>query len=176
MWLALALATVTILLTFVIAEEATKWGEAVATRFLERGSGIPPEGTPITAASLKAWALDPANARAVRGYATRIMPWDILFLVCLGGFLGQGSASLAATIAWPGAIHCPPWLFWIFPTVYMLADLGEDLQIRRLLLNPAAIDQSSFDLTRLATRIKMWTAGISFLQLLLVLAIGVVTR
>jgi hypothetical protein len=170
---AIALATITIILSFKIAGDASRLGQAVAQRFLERGDSIPPDTSPITRDALEAWATNPDNAAAIRGYIYRILPWDVAFLVCLGCFLGLGSASLAPYANWPKWLsQSPAWCFWVIPCLYMLADLTEDATIARMLSSPSAIEQPSFDFMRLVTQLKKATAGISLGQLLLVFASG----
>jgi hypothetical protein len=172
MRLAIALAAVTLILSFKISEDASGLGQAVAQRFLERGNTIPPDSSPITSGKLQAWVVDSRNTAAVHGYVYKIIPWDVAFLLCLGCFLALGSASLAPYAVWPKwVLQLPSWSFWVLPSLYMLADLAEDVTIVRLLTSPRAIEQS-FDFLRLATQIKKAMAEISFGQLLLVFAIG----
>ena len=158
--LALLSAAVALLLSFLIANQASQFGFAVAVRFLERGSVIPPDNDPLTAENLDRWRSDPANRAAAQGYASRLMPLDIVFLLSLGCFFGFASATLAghagmstSYLVWP----------WIAPALYMASDLIEDLLIRNVLLSPAPPARNFVQMRR-ATGAKMVTSMICFLQ------------
>jgi hypothetical protein len=120
-------AAMTLLLSFLIANQASKLGFAVAIRFLERGDVIPPDNLPLTAENLDRWRSDPANRAAAQGYASRIMPWDIAFLLSFGCFFGFGSMAIAGLIPMVSPCRC---CFWIFPVLYIASDFIEDLLIR----------------------------------------------
>jgi hypothetical protein len=170
---AIALATIALILSFKLSDDASRLGQAVAQRFLERGDSIPPDTSPITKDSLKAWAVNPDNSIAIHGYIYRILPWDVAFLVCLGCFLGLGSATLALHANWPKWLsQFSSWLFWMIPCLYMIADFTEDVMIARLLSSPSTIEQPSFDFMRLLTQFKKATAGVSFGQILILFVSG----
>jgi hypothetical protein len=162
MRLAIALAALALILSFKIADEAGRLGEAVAQRFLERGNNIPPRGLPITKDTLEAWAVDPNNGPAAYGYACRIIPLDLIFLCCLGCFLALASAALAKYTMWLTWIsRLPFWSFWVLPSLYMLSDLAEDVTIARSLTSPGTIEQN-FGFMRFATQMKLGAVRISF--------------
>jgi hypothetical protein len=170
MRIVIASAAIALILTFKISNEASRFGQAVAERFLERGNSIPPGNSPITVESLRSWTTNPENGAAVRGYIYNVLPWDIVFLACLGCFLALGSAALAPSARW--ASNLPSYIFWVVPGLYMLADLAEDIMIAWLLSAPGAIGPPGFGLMRSATQLKTLAAGVSFGQLLLVCVLG----
>jgi len=172
---AIALAAFAIVLSFIMSNQAGKFGFAVSQRFLERGNCIPPDASPITHEALRAWALDPRNSAALRGYVRRVLPLDILFLAALGCFLGLASGTLAQAAgarAWLATSSY--WWFWILPALYMSTDFTEDLTIAWLLTSPLKIDQSSYGLLRALTKIKLFTVAMSFAELVLVLTLCLV--
>jgi len=160
--LALFSATVSLLLSFVIASEAGKLGFAVALRFLERGRHIPPGNQPLTAANLEIWRSAPDNHASARGYASRIMLYDIAFLLSLGCFFGFGSTALAGPIA---AFHFDSVGLWILPALYIASDFIKDMLIRNVLLSPAP-PANNFVLMRWATAAKLASSSACFVQIL----------
>jgi hypothetical protein len=159
--LALFFAALTLLLSFVIANEASQFGCAVAVRFLERGSLIPTDNIPLTADNLDRWRSAPQNNASVHGYASRVIPLDIAFLLSFGCFFGFASAALAGQIAIADSRII---LFWIFPALYMISDFIEDMSIRQVLLSPSPL-ASNFSFMRRMTAAKMITSVLCFLQI-----------
>jgi formate-dependent nitrite reductase membrane component NrfD len=145
---------------------APRYGPGAGSRFIERLKDIPPS-IPLTADSLRKWAQDPANAKDVRGYVVPvIVPLDILFLLALGSFLGLASTALAGRIEALSII--PFWVWWIFPALYMIADLCEGGAIVSLLSRPDKIKHESFAVLRGLTTAKLvaiWFSVIEFIGL-----------
>lgn len=88
MRLIILLATLAIILPFVISQVATPLGLAVSLRFLERPTNA---AAPHYTIPLEIAAPEPLNAESLaggygRGYITRVMPLDILYLIFLGAF------------------------------------------------------------------------------------------
>ena len=159
--LALFSATMALLLSFFIANKASKLGFAVAVRFLERGSVIPPGNLPLTAETLERWRSDPDTRAFAQGYASQIMPLDIAFLLSLGCFFGFGSAVMAGQI---GMSKYCGLLLWALPALYVVSDLVEDILIRNVLLSPSP-PANNFVSMRRATTAKMATSAACFLQI-----------
>ena len=176
MRLVILLAILAIALPFIISGAATPFGSAVSFRFLERptATGAQPYTVPgdpnmpeLTAASLKAWvqthltAPEETQINPVKGYAMRVIPLDILYLIFLGTFLGVASTSLAGVIRWPSAIAgLPVGIWWMLPAIYMFCDLAEDTMIYSMLTWPSAINDWFGTLTHVrAWKIRTVTLG-----------------
>jgi hypothetical protein len=155
-------AALTLTLSFLIADKASQFGFAVAIRFLERGDVIPPDNQPLTAENLDRWRSDPVNHVSAQGYASQIIPLDILFLLSLGFFFGLASMALANHI---GLSSFQRSLLLIFPLLYTASDFIEDLLIRNMLVSPS-LSAGNFNFMRRMTLAKMKTAGLCFLQVL----------
>jgi hypothetical protein len=163
--IAILAAAITIFLSFAIAQEASKFGPAVAQRFLERGDVIPLQGA-LDAVNLSAWVRNENNAASVRGYARRVVPIDIAFLLAFGIFLATAARYVAGTIRWRilDANSLWWWLLAILPALYVVSDLFEDILIVQLLENPDVI-QGRFHLLRSVTSWKIITSIGAFIQL-----------
>ena len=153
-------AALTLSLSFLIADKASQFGFAVAIRFLERGDVIPPGNQPLTAENLDRWRSDPVNHASAQGYASQIIPLDILFLLSLGCFFGLASMALADHI---GMSSFQRLLLLVFPVLYTASDLVEDLLIRNMLVSSSS-SAGNFNFMRWMTSAKMKTASLSFLQ------------
>jgi hypothetical protein len=164
-------ATTTLILSFAVAQQATKFGPAVAQRFLERGDEIPGVG-PLNAANLSAWILDEGNAGSARGYARRVIPIDIAFLLSFGTFLATAPIFLAATVRWRTLDGGSGWwcLLAILPALYAISDFIEDVVIVRLLESPSGIS-SCFSFLRKVTSFKIWSSAGAFAQVIVLLAL-----
>jgi hypothetical protein len=139
-----------IALPFIISQVAMPYGGAVSLRFLERPTNsvkpkytIPAESdnlATLTKESLTGWTQ--TKSGLAQGYATRVIPLDLLYLLLLGAFLGFASTTLAGLIQWPGKLsNLPISGFWLLPALYILFDFAEDLVILVLLNWPSAIDR-----------------------------------
>jgi hypothetical protein len=115
---------------------------------------------------------DARNKDVVNGYARQIVPWDIGFLLFLGGFLAMGSASLASNVVLTSQL--PFWLYLIIPGTYVCADIIEDMMIVFLLTSPQSIGRWTFLFYRFAMRVKTVTVVFAFGQLLLISALAIV--
>jgi hypothetical protein len=164
-------ATMTLFLSFAVAQQASQYGPAVAQRFLERGNEIPGVGS-LDAANLSAWVLDETNAGSARGYARRVIPVDIAFLLAFGTFLAMAPIFLAATVRWPGSDAGSVWwwLLTVLPVLYVVSDFIEDILIIRLLENPTEI-RSRFSFLRKVTSLKILTSAGCFAQLAILLVL-----
>jgi hypothetical protein len=93
-----------IALPFIISQIAMPYGLAVSLRFLERPTNsenpkyaIPADSdkaVDLTGDSLSSW-IQAKGGRLAQGYATRVIPLDLLYLLLLGCFLGVASTTLA---------------------------------------------------------------------------------
>jgi hypothetical protein len=153
-------------LPFVISSVAVRFGKAVAERFLERPGELPAEAGakgPLTASMLQDWALGRVTADTAghaRGYAHRVMPLDLLYLISLGLFLGLAASYLAGLVGWPGWIASrPDWLWWILPLVYIAFDAAEDSLIVVLLSWPASITDASLKVLSVLRFVKIVSVG-----------------
>jgi hypothetical protein len=169
--IAILAATMTLFLSFAVAQQASKFGPAVAQRFLERGSEIPGVG-PLNAANLSAWVGDERNAGFAHGYARRVIPMDIAFLLSFGTFLATAAMFIAATVRWRllEAGSGWWWLLAILPALYVISDFIEDVFIIRLLETPSGI-QSSFLFLRKVTSFKILMSAGAFAQLAILLVL-----
>jgi hypothetical protein len=163
-------AALTLSLSFLIADKASQFGFAVAIRFLERGDVIPPDNQPLTAEKLERWRSDPVNRASAQGYATQIIPLDILFLLSLGCFFGLASMALADHI---GMSNFQRLLLLIFPVLYAASDFIEDLLIRNMLVSSSS-SASNFNLMRWMTSAKMKTASLCFLQVFILVVFAMI--
>ncbi len=131
----------------------------VALRSLERGKDF-------SAPELASWVA--ANPEAARVYAFPILlGFDIVFLLCLGGFLLTGSLQCRVGAQWPGVVG---WALVVLPIVYMVADLTEDVTLARFLLRPATIDDSAVAFVHKVTAVKIKAAGAAMTQTILLSA------
>ena len=145
------LAMLAIALPFIISQVAMPYGVAVSLRFLERPTNsedhkytIPAESdkaVDLTEDALMNWTQVKGGSLA-HGYATRVIPLDLLYLLLLGGFLGVASATLAGMIQWPANLsRLPISAFWLLPALYIFFDFAEDISILVLLNWPPTIER-----------------------------------
>jgi hypothetical protein len=176
MRLVILLGTLAIALPFIISGAAIPFGNAVSGRFLERPTHdgtprytIPREtaaGEALDATSLVDWVRD--NSNFAKGYATRIIPLDALYLLCLGGFLAIASTTLVGLIRWPLAISgIPVWIWWLLPVVYVLCDFAEDATILMMLRWPSSIQGVTVDVLACLRATKIASVALSIVQVLL---------
>ncbi|WOH63638.1 hypothetical protein [Bradyrhizobium sp. BWA-3-5] len=92
---------------------APRYGKDVAARFLEHLKYIPSQNEALSHASLARWLADKTQSGTISGYLFPVLfPLDILFLICLGLFLGFVSVPLAEQL---GFLSClPSWMWWAF--------------------------------------------------------------
>lgn len=176
MRLIILLGTLAIALPFVISGMATSFGNAVSERFLERPTRddaprftIPGEtaaGQPLDAASLINWARE--NSDFAKGYATRVIPLDMLYLFFLGGFLAIASTTLVGFIRWPMVLSgFPTWIWLLLPVAYIVSDFVEDGLIFIMLRWQSTIDGTTVDVLAFARLTKIITVTSSIVQVLL---------
>jgi hypothetical protein len=176
MRLIILLGTLAIALPFIISGAAIPFGNAVSGRFLERPTHdgaprytIPPEtaaGKPLDAISLTAWVRE--NSDFAKGYATRVVPLDVLYLFFLGGFLAIASTTLVVSVRWPIALSAlPAWIWWLLPVVYIVCDFAEDAVIFTMLRWPSTIQGGSVDVLAFLRATKITTVTLSLVQVLL---------
>jgi len=123
-------------------------------------------GKPLGVASLSDWVRD--ENQLARGYATRVIPLDILYLIFLGTFLGFASTTLAGLIDWPRSIAgLPSWVWWMLPSLYLFSDFAEDSFIFTMLNWPSTIQGIVFDTLTCLRSIKIWSVTLAFAQVLL---------
>lgn len=156
-FLAIFLGASAIGLSFALGFVAEKFGPLVASRFLERNPDY-------DMGEFKIWAQD--ERRQAQGYCFPVLfPGDLLYLLCLGGFLLLGSLSAAR------ALGAPDWASWTMsalPALYMTADLAEGLMLSRFLLWPATITEEAVGRAKAATRTKIIACGLAIGQTLIV--------
>jgi hypothetical protein len=176
MRLIILLGTLAIALPFLILSAALPFGNAVSNRFLERPTHksspsytIPREtkvGEPLDEPSLISWVGE--NNGFARGYATRVIPLDILYLFFLGSFLAIASTTLAPLIRWPFVLSgFPAWVWWLLPASYVASDFTEDILIFVLLRWPATIQGATMDVLAFVRGAKILTVTLSIVQVLL---------
>jgi hypothetical protein len=167
------LAMLAIAMPFIISQAALPYGVAVSLRFLERPTNndnpkytIPAESEKsleLTGDSLTNW-IQMRDGRPAQGYAMRVIPLDLLYLVCLGAFLGLASTTLASVVQWPASFSGIPILaFWLPPTLYIFFDFSEDISILVLLNSPSTIKRMFWVLTAFRTA-KLAAVFVGFVQ------------
>jgi hypothetical protein len=174
--LIILLAMLAIALPFIISQAAMPYGVAVSLRFLERPTNsvkpkytIPAESdnaVTLTKDSLTSWT-QTRGGQLAQGYATRVIPLDLLYLLLLGAFLGFASTTLAGIIQWPESLsNLPISGFWLLPALYILFDLAEDIVILVLLNWPSAIDRM-FQVLAVCRTAKLAAVFAGFVQVFL---------
>jgi len=150
----------TLALKFLVAP---RYGEDVAERFLERLKYIPSQTEVLSEAALARWLADRTHARAISGYVFPVLfPLDILFLICLGLFLGLASASLAERLGFLSTI--PIWVWWILPASYMASDVAEDTGLAATLKSWIRLTPASFRVLCALTALKLATVTMAIGQ------------
>jgi hypothetical protein len=173
MRLIILLAMLAIAMPFIISQAALPYGVAVSLRFLERPTNsdnpkytIPAESdksVELTDDSLTNW-IQVRDGRLAQGYAMRVVPLDLLYLLCLGAFLGFASTTLASVIQWPSSLSSIPIsAFWLSPALYILFDFSEDISILVLLNSPSTIKRMFWILTALRAA-KLAAVFVGFVQ------------
>ncbi|WP_027553351.1 hypothetical protein [Bradyrhizobium sp. Cp5.3] len=176
MRLIILLGTLAIALPFIISGVAIPFGNAVSGRFLERPTHdrpprytIPLEteaGKPLDATSLTDWISK--NGDFAKGYATRVIPLDVLYLLFLGGFLAVASTTLVGSVRWPIPLSgFPTWIWWLLPVVYIVCDFAEDAVIFTMLRWPSTIQGGTMDGLAILRATKIVTVTLSMVQVLL---------
>jgi hypothetical protein len=174
--LLILLGTVAIVLPFIISQRASRFGYAVSERFLERPTSKdkpyyripsePGEATELNRESLVAWMRD--HGQLARGYASKVIPIDIAYLLFLGGYLGYASELLAEAISWPFFLtNVATGVVWCFPVAYIMSDLTEDTLIGLLLGEPERIEGPAYTALAIFRQIKLATVTCSFAQVLI---------
>jgi hypothetical protein len=141
----------TLALKFVVAP---RYGKDVEARFLERSKFIPSQAEALSETSLARWLADPAKSKAISGYVCPVLfPLDIVFLVCLGLFLGLASSALTERLGFLSGV--PAWIWWILPACYMAADIAEDTLIAAIFKSFIPFNGQSFRILSILTTIKI---------------------
>ncbi len=157
--IAIFLAALAAAVSFLTSFFAAPYGPDVAQRFLETDTGY-------DASDLAAWARE--NPASARGYARPVLiPLDVVFILCLAGFLGYGAIAGAELLRWPNA-----WVFALAPLAFALCDLAEDLLLSALLLSPERITERSVAVVKTFTKAKFATCGVALLQTIAISALG----
>lgn len=164
MKIAVFLAALTIGLSFTIGAVASKYGTSVSTRFLETGK--------YDLAALDSFAKnDQTNAK---GYVFPVLfPGDILYMICLAGFLGFASvACVDAAASIQFLKNVPRWVFVIAPALFLASDLTEDILLARLLTWPENINPESVQQAKLVTTCKIGLCTVAIVQTIALSAIA----
>jgi hypothetical protein len=107
------------------------------------------------------------GGQLAQGYATRVIPLDLIYLLLLGALLGFASTTLAGIIQWPASLsNLPISGLWLLPALYIFFDFAEDLVIFVLLNWPSAIDRMFRVLTVCRTA-KLAAVFAAFVQVFL---------
>jgi len=169
-WIIL-LAAATIAIPFTIGFLAPNSGAAVSERFLERPVGIPGEPSagpaPLDEKNLRAWATAEKTKGYAHIYAWRVIPLDLVYLIVFGGFLAFAAYTLASSEIAPGNVlgKIPLMLWLVFPALYVVTDLLEDILIMTLLSKPETIVQGWVNTLSGLRWTKIVASGLSLLQL-----------
>jgi hypothetical protein len=159
-------AIATLLLQVGIEKIVKRYGPGVDARFAERPKKFQPEGVPtkpLKADCLTRWIND--NAKEAGDYACPVLfPLDFIFMVALTGTLGFGSVCAASHFA--SVSDVSPWVWWVFPLIYLMADFVEDVLLFRCLRNAGRVERSFVALSR-ATAVKMLSVGLAITQFVL---------
>ena len=159
---AILLGVLTVALTFIVGGVASRQGPNVLARFLERD-------TRYTREELRRWVSE--NSANARAYAFPILfPLDLLFLLCLGGFVAAGSWSVGREIGITGGFH--RWLL-AAPLLYVAADLLEDVALAWMLTSADRITDATVQATKLLTMVKLVASSLSIVQLTALSSIAV---
>ena len=143
----------TLALKFVTSRYAQ---EDVEARFLERLKYVPSQTEVLSEPTLARWLADKRNDKAISVYVVPVLfPLDILFLLCLGVFLGLASGALADRLGFLSSI--PAWIWWILPAAYMASDLAEDTVIAAIFKSFIPLTTGWFRLLSTLTAIKIAT-------------------
>lgn len=103
-----------------------------------------------TRAEIANWVV--ANPQDAAGYASVLFPWDIAMAACLGfGFALAGFA--AGRIMDLPTLLCGALL--ILPAAFVALDVIEDMSLRRLFSDPAAVTDAIVEMTRMITGWKL---------------------
>lgn len=183
MRLIIVLATLAIAWPFIISGTAMPFGNAVSERFLERPTRkeapsytIPRQtaaGQPLDKTSLAKWVRE--NSESANGYATRVIPLDLVYLALLGGFLAIASMTLAGFVRWPKELLALPALVWLLlPVVYVASDVVEDGLIFMMLHWPFTIDDLTVNTLAFVRTSKIVTVTFSIIQVLLLCTVSFV--
>jgi len=149
---AILFAALTILLMFALRSMPSSYDSAVRARFLE---GWPS----YTTESLRTWV--ESHREAARSYVFPVLTLDIVFLLCLGGFLAFGSGGLAQSFGSSKSVIAA---VLILPIGYVLIDLAEDLLLMYFLTSPNSISNGAVAFTQAITKLKMFVCGAALLQ------------
>ncbi len=133
-------------------------GADVRKRFLE----VTPD---YTAEGLRNWVMHyPSQARR---YAFPVLfPLDLLFSTTLAGFLAVASIAACQTLHWARGWL---WVFAIFPVLYGVCDIVENILLARLMFRPTTVTDGSVALAQTVTRLKFTAVTIGVLQLIVLL-------
>jgi hypothetical protein len=166
------LAAGAITIPFFISSVAAKAGAAVSERFLERPGGkitIEPSNSQVDVdeTSLRAWVMSEKTKDYAHIYAWRVIPLDFAYLIALGGFLAVAAHTLALSEIAAGSLlgKVPAMLWLVFPAVYVVTDLLEDILIMTLLTKPASISGRTLELLAALRSAKIAGVAISLLQI-----------
>jgi hypothetical protein len=165
MIVAVGLGAVSVLLSHFVWLIASRCGPDVAARFLERGWTIPSTNGKLSRYSPEGWRRSPGtNDVQAKMYAWFVMPGDILYVLCLGGFLFLATISFQQIV-----FHDSIWAYtiWLLPICYALADLVEDFLIIYLLLCPQPVKKALFYVMRGSTWAKIVAGSLALIQLAL---------
>ncbi|KRR13315.1 hypothetical protein CQ12_09235 [Bradyrhizobium jicamae] len=154
---------------------APRYGKDVAARFLEHLKYIPSQDEALSQASLARWLADKTQSGAISGYVFPVLlfPLDILFLICLGLFLGFASVPLAERLELLSSL--PSWIWWILPMCYMASDIAENTVIAAIFKSFVPLSAKSFRLLSTFTTIKIRSVKAAICQVAVLGALNVLS-
>jgi hypothetical protein len=156
---AILFAALTIGLLFIIRAFAERFGNTVRVRFFESKTDYSPD-------RLRKF-VKRQREEALRYAFPILFPLDLLFLLCLGGFIYMGSVSLleASRVA-----QSLVQLAVILPAIYVICDLIEDVLLASCFISarPDRISESLIRIIQQVTLIKIWSARLGLVQVALI--------
>jgi hypothetical protein len=145
----------------------------IEARFIERIDYIPSivaASALLTFVNFQLWLTDPEKANVRGNYTLPILvPFDYLFLISLGLFLGFGSVEVSGHLV---SLHTiPPGIRWIFPSLYIASDFLEDSVLVALFTAKLNLTNDLYRFLRVLTKAKIATVSAAIGQLCFLMAL-----
>jgi hypothetical protein len=153
MKLAILLAAATIGLVFIIRPVAQLNAPVEGARYFE-------SQTTYKSSQLRAFVKQ--RPKQAAGYVYPVLfPLDLLFMICLGGFIATAALALVGS---PGLPQGWVWLLMILPAAYVAADLAEDILLARFLTSTSTITDALVAFMQQLTSAKIVLVGLGLAQ------------